>query len=151
MKEKGFVKDITDKKNKETFGNGTRSIINNYNVTDENIASSMAHTKLRKVEIIEAIEKKILKKEELQAKQTSLVEKIEQAIEKSGYTVENTPLINQLGINIERNAKLNGDLIDRIQSINVHIDRDKDLSTLSVESLQSEVMRRMQSTGHTDV
>jgi len=122
MKEKGFVKDITDKDNKETFGNGTQSIINNYNVTDENIASSMAHTKLRKVEIIEAIEKKILKKDELQAKQGNLVERLEDFVNKNGITVENAPIINQLGINIERHAKINGDLIDRIETINVNID-----------------------------
>jgi len=112
MKERGFVKSITDVNNKETFGNGTQSALKHYNVKSETVAASIASENLRKPHIIEAVEKRILKKEDLQSIQSNLVEKLNEVVNKDGLTVENVPLINQLGINIERNAKLNGDLQD---------------------------------------
>lgn len=142
-KQKKFIEHYTNDKNLETFGNAKQSAMKSYD-TSEASAGQIGHNLLKNVEVSQAIEKKILKKEELQAKQGNLVEKLEEFVLKNGVTVENTPIIRELGVNIERNAKLNGDLIERIQSINVNIDRSKDLSSLTKEDLAIEVMKRMQ-------
>ena len=121
QKRKKFVKLFTDENNKETFGNGTQSVLQTYNVSSDKSAGVIASNLLNNVSVIEAVNRKILKKEQLQEMQGSLVEKLNEAVNKSGLTVENVPLINQLGINIERNAKLNGDLVEKMQVLNVNV------------------------------
>ena len=143
MKEKGFVNSYTDIDSKETFGNGVQSVMKNYNVKNENTAGVMAHELLRNPKVLSVVQGRILKKEELQDKLGSLVEKLERSIGDE-ITAENIPIVNQLGINIERNAKLNGDLIEKTLNLNVNVDRSKELTALSVEELQSEIMKRMQ-------
>lgn len=142
-KERGFVNSYTDIDSKETFGNGVQSVMKNYNVKNENTAGVMAHELLRNPKVLSVVQGRILKKEELQDKLGSLVEKLERSIGDE-ITAENIPIVNQLGINIERNAKLNGDLIEKTLNLNVNVDRSKELTALSVEELQSEIMKRMQ-------
>lgn len=48
-KEKGFVKDYV------RTGNGTQSVLNNYNVNSENSAAALASQSLRKIKIQNAI------------------------------------------------------------------------------------------------
>jgi hypothetical protein len=142
-KERGFVNSYTDIDSKETFGNGVQSVMKNYNVKNENTAGVIAHELLRNPKVLSVVQGRILKKEELQDKLGSLVEKLERSIGDE-ITAENIPIVNQLGINIERNAKLNGDLIEKTLNLNVNVDRSKELTALSVEELQSEIMKRMQ-------
>lgn len=141
-KERGFVNSYTNTENKRTFGNGVQSVMQNYNVKNENTAGVMAHELLRNPKVSAVIQARILKKEELQSKLGNLVEKLEQSIGDE-ITVENIPIVNQLGINIERNAKLNGDLIERQQNIQVNIDRNRSLNELPSNELQEEILRRM--------
>ena len=55
LKQKALVEAITDKSNKETFGNGTKSVLKVYNTTDISTASSIASETLRKPEIQKAV------------------------------------------------------------------------------------------------
>ena len=142
-KERGFVNSYTDPNDKTTFRNGTQSVLKNYNVKAYNTAGVMANELLNNPKVLSVINQRILNKEQLQEKLGNLVEKLERATGNE-ITVENVPLINQLGINIERNAKLNGDLIEKTLNLNVNVDRSKELTALSVEELQSEIMKRMQ-------
>lgn len=145
MKEKGFVKSITDSSNKETFQNATQSIMRNYNVSSTDVAKSMGYENLTKPHIIEAIEKRIAKKEDIQHTLTTFTEKLHNAV-KDNVTVENVPLIRELREYGMANAKLSGFIVDKQLNLNVNVDRSKELDGLTPEELQQEVMKRMSDT-----
>ena len=140
-KQKMFVKKYTDANDKETYLNAKQSAIKSYN-TSESSAGQIGHNLLKKVEVIQAIEKRTLKKEDIQDNLARFTEKIEQAID--NVTVENVPLLKEFREYNLATAKLNGDLIEKTMNLNVNVDRSKDLSSLSAEELQNEVIRRMQ-------
>jgi len=141
-----FVKKYTDPNDKETYLNAKQSAIKSYN-TSESSAGQIGHNLLKKVEIIQAIEKRTHKKEDIQDNLARFTEKIEQAIDT--VSVENVPLLKEFREYNLASARLNGDLQERMVNIQVNVDRSADITQLPVEKLQEEVMRRMQSQAYT--
>ncbi len=118
-KQKMFVKKYTDVNDKETYLNAKQSAIKSYN-TSESSAGQIGHNLLKKVEVIQAIEKRTLKKEDIQDNFTRFTEKIERAIG-DNVIVENVPLLKEFREYNLANAKLNGDLIEKMQVLNVNV------------------------------
>lgn len=131
-KEKKFVQHYTDENDKTTFGNGTQSALKVYNVTSIESAGSIANTKLQKVEVRQAIARKILSKEEIQAITSKYVESIDTAIQTP--TTENVSLQDSLNKFITTHSKISGYIVDKQLTVNIDIpqlDASADKATVS--------------------
>lgn len=113
---------ITDKKS-ETYGNGARSVMKNYNVSNMNVAGAMANNLLRNDNVSKAIERKILRKEDIQENLAKIQSKINAIIE-NDVSVENVPLLKENREYLMSTAKINGDLVERSLNMTVNIDLD---------------------------
>lgn len=121
LKQRSFVHNYTDKNNPVTFGNGTQSVLNSYNVSSSEVAKVVASQNLTKTNVSQAIERKTRSKEQIENSLVKISERIEQALE-NDITLENVPLIRESREHNMSIAKLNGLLIDKQMNVNVNID-----------------------------
>ena len=137
QKQKLFIKHYTNEKDLETFGNAKQSAIKSYD-TSEASAGQIGHNLLKKVEVIQAIEKKALKKEDIQDKLTSVQEKLDSFLQRTDVSPEIASILKENREYLLAHAKLNGDLIDRVQTLNMTVD----LNDEEVKNRLSELLNR---------
>lgn len=130
-KEREFVKNFTNPKDQETFLNATQSAKAAYNATLQS-AGQIGHVKLKKVEVQEAIKKRISTKDEDQQTITKYVDKLD-AILTGETTPENAVFIREMRELIKLNGQFRGDFVEKTLNLNVNASisakESKDLST----------------------
>ena len=113
-KRRAFIEHYTNKKNPVTYGNGLQSVLASYpNVTSKNAAGQMANEILNNPKIAKEIEKKILKKEDIQHNLAEVSSLLRSSIGEK-ITEDNIPMVREFREYNLAHAKINGDLAERM-------------------------------------